>query len=719
MTGKKQNAKVPVLLQTSERESGACSLAMILAYYGKWVSLERARLACGVSRDGVDVKALIEGAHSFSLTGTEEEKTPEELFDAGEYPLLFTARNDKMAVLTKLDDKYAYVNNPETGRVRMTREEFDTFYTGTCVRFVPEADFERGGKKRGLPDYIKAGLNGNGLAFAMVSTTLVLASAAGVLLPVFSRVYTDNILSRDCPSWYNGFILLLAGVIAFQLAASVMNMVIRKRVTGKLAAQSNSAFMWHILRLPLNFFLQRQAGDLAGRQASNDTVATTMIGQLAPTVMNLFMLIFYLFVMIKYSVVLSAVGICTIALNLFLARMISNKRREITRIQLRNQGNLDATTVSGIDMIDTIKAAGAENGYFERWSGEEAAVIKEEVRFAKVNMFLGTLPELMQNLSAIVILLMGLWSIMNNHFTVGLLLAFQSYMTAFMNPVNHLITAGQGIMEMRSAIERIDDVMEFPAEITGNEDDNIDLSGIDKLPGDIEMKDVCFSFSKSGPLLIDHFNLSLKQGSRVALVGGSGSGKSTIAKLITGLYTPTSGEILYNGKTIDEIPRVQFKSSISMVDQDVILFHDTVENNIKLWDSTIEDYEMILAARDADIHTDIVSRNGGYKRVIEEGGRDMSGGQRQRIEIARVLAGEPSVIIMDEATSALDARTEYDVSNYIRERGITCVIVAHRLSTIRDCDEIIVLEHGKECENGTDDELMKKNGIYCKLITTE
>ena len=391
----------------------------------------------------------------------------------------------------------------------------------------------------------------------------------------------------------------------------------------------------------------------------------------------------------------------------------------MTATKSRDLANLRAATVTGIDMVQTIKATGSENGYFERWSGFHAATIRAKVHFMRRTMFLATLPFYLQEFSNYIVMFMGFWLIISGQLTAGLLLTFLQFMKAIAQPVNQLLEAGESLEIMGASVERIRDVMDYPEEEnTAAGTDAIDLEKARKLSGKVEMSHVTFGYSKYGDPLLEDFSLTLEPGKRVALVGASGSGKSTVAKMLTGLYQPWSGEIRFDGKQIGEIPGEIFRASVSMVDQDIVLFHDTISNNIKMWDNSIEDFEMVLAARDAGIHEQIESRKGGYRMMLQAGGTNLSGGERQRIEIARVLAADPSILILDEATSALDARTEHEISEYVRSRGITCVIVAHRLSTIRDCDEIIVLDRGHVTERGTHEELMSAGGYYQALIRT-
>ena len=719
MTNRKP-VKVPVILQMEALECGAASLAMILAYYKKWVPLEEVRVACGVSRDGSTALNIIKAAKEYGLDYKAWRYGVQALREKATFPAIIFWEMSHFVVLDGFKGDYAYINDPGEGRVRLSMEEFKRSYSGVCLCFEPGENFTPGGHPPRVSDFLKKGLDGRKKLIILVMITGALSMLAGALIPVISRVYTDYIISRNAPSWYEGFLLMFAGIIAFQLVASIINLYYVIKSTGKMAVTANASFMDHIFRMPMEFFSQRFAGDLAQRAVSNDIVAETLVGKFAPVLMNLILLVFYLVVMIQYSVPLTIVGVVTVGVNLVLAKIISNKRTEISRTQTRDQGKLNAATVSGIDMVETIKASGAETGFLERWSGFHASVIKTKVKFDSVNRFFGTLPSLVQQLSSIVIMLMAFYSIMQGHFTAGMFLAFMGCMSAFMAPVNDLIGAGQAIQEMRSYIERINDVMEYEEDSNAKEDYlPEELAGASKLSGRIEMKDVTFGYSRLGEPIIKNFSLTVEPGQRVAFVGSSGCGKSTIAKLLTGLCKPWSGEILYDGKPISEIPKPVFNGSVSMVDQDVVLFRDTIADNIRLWDKTIEDYEVILAARDAGIHEDILQRKGGYEYVLAENGHDLSGGQRQRIEIARALAGDPSILIMDEATSALDARTEYDISNFIHDRGITSIIIAHRLSTIRDCDEIVVLDQGEVVQRGTHKELASQEGLYKQLVTTQ
>ncbi|MDO4338248.1 MAG: NHLP family bacteriocin export ABC transporter peptidase/permease/ATPase subunit [Eubacteriales bacterium] len=721
-------ARVPVTIQLEALECGAASLTMILAYYEKYIPLEQARKDCGVSRDGSNARNILKAARSYGLEAKGYRYQPERLKEKGHFPCIIHWNFNHFVVLCGFKKKKAVINDPAKGTYSVSMEAFDKAFTGICLMFEPGEAFVPGGKPKSVWSFAKKKLRGTGAAFALVIITTVITSLIGIITPGFSYVFADRLLTGKNPEWFYPFIYGMALIAAIQIIVTWIQQVYMLKADGKVAVVSNSEYMWHVLRMPMEFFSQRMAGDILGRKTQNQSIANTLIQIFAPLVIKGGMMIFYLIVMLRYSVLLTAMGLLSIFIDLFVSHWISQKRINLTRVSSRDSGKLAGTTVAGIEMIETIKASGAENGFFKRWSGYQAGANAGQVKFAEMNAHLGLIPSILSVFTNTAVLMGSVWMCMSGEWTVGMITAFSGFLSAFMAPASELISSTQTFQEMRTDMERIEDVLEYPADVTYTEDthtkdtytEDTHTEGIyDKLRGRIELKNVTFGYSRLDKPLIENFSMTVEPGQRVAFVGASGCGKSTLAKLISGLYKPWSGEILFDGKPIGEINRSVFTGSLSVVDQDIIIFEDTIANNIRMWDTSIEDFEVILAARDAHIHDDIIQRDGGYGYRLTEGGKDLSGGQRQRLEIARVLAQDPTIIIMDEATSALDAKTEYDVVTSVHDRGITCVIVAHRLSTIRDCDEIIVLDRGKVAERGTHSELYAKGGVYTQLITNE
>ena len=712
--------RVPVIMQMEALECGAACLAMVLAYYGKWVPLEQVRADCGVSRDGSNARNMVRAARSYGLIAKGCRYEPDTLRRQGSFPCIIHWNFNHFVVLDGFKGDKALLNDPAKGSYAVSMETFDQSFTGICLLFEPGADFQPGGKPKSVFAFARKRLDGAGAAVAFMLLTTFITSLIGIIYSVFSHIFLDRLLTGENVGWLGGFTLALVLFGAVRLAVEWIRAVYSLRINGKLAIVGSTSFMWKVLHLPMAFFSQRMAGDIQQRQNANAAIAGSMVKVLAPLAIDAALMLFYLVVMFRYSVLLTLMGVASIVINLSLSRLIAKKRVNITRVQQRDEGKLAGATVAGIEMIETIKSSGAENGFFERWAGYQASVNTQKVRYEKLSQYLGALPSLVSSVTNSAVMMAGVWLTINGEFTAGMILAFQGFLTEFGEPAMTLVSAGQTIQEMRTDMERVEDVMQYPEDaVYGPETQLRDDVEYDKLSGSVVMRGVTFGYSRLAEPLIEDFDLTLKPGSRVARVGASGCGKSTIAKLIAGLYQPWSGEILFDGKPINEIDRSVFTGSLAVVDQDIILFEDTIANNIKMWDSSIEDFEMILAARDASLHEDIMQREGGYNCKLAEGGKDLSGGQRQRLEIARVLAQDPTIIILDEATSALDARTEYEVVRSINERGITCIVVAHRLSTIRDCDEIIVLDHGKVTERGTHEELYALGGAYTRLISNE
>ena len=717
MPVRKGIAKVPVIMQLEALECGAACLCMVLAYYNKWIPLERVREDCGVSRDGSNARSLLKAARHYGLEASGYRYETEQLLEHAVFPCIIHWEFKHFVVLTGFKNGKAYINDPGKGNYTVSMETFDESFTGICLQFVPSETFEPSGKPKSVLAFAKRRLKGSGTAVAFAILTGIIVTLMGALQPAFSRVFLDHLLGGRDQNWLKPFLLLLGGFDLVTIVVSALQAVYSLRINGKMATVGNAAYMWKVLKLPIAFFSQRMAGDIQGRQNANAAIANTFIGTFAPILLNTCMMVFYLVVMLRYSVELTMVGLISLGLNAICSTYISRQRINITRIAVREDARLGSATVVGIGMIETIKASGAESGYFKRWSGHQASVNIQRVRFLRLNQRLGSMLMFISSLTTNVVLFFGVWLAMRGKFTVGMIMAFQGFLTAFMNPAVSLISAGQTLQEMRTNMERVDDVMEYPDDEVFAE--STTAPGQTKLTGKIELKDVSFGYVPLTEPLIQHFNMSLEPGKSVAIVGASGCGKSTMAKLIAGLYQPWSGEILFDGKPMRQIPKNVFRSSVAVVDQDIILFEDTIANNIKMWDDSIEDFEMILAARDAQIHNDIMQRPGGYQHRLIEGGKDFSGGQRQRMEIARTLAQEPTVVILDEATSALDAKTEYEAVKAIANRGITCIVIAHRLSTIRSCDEIIVMDHGEIKDRGTHKELMANSEIYRALISSE
>lgn len=714
---KVKRAKVPTVLQMEAVECGAACLAMILAYYGKYVPLEEVRIACGVSRDGSKASNILKAARDYGLEAKGYRKEPESL-KAMEFPVIIHWNFNHFVVLEGFGQGHAYLNDPGAGPRSVPEDEFDQSFTGIVMAFEAGPNFEKNGGKPNITAALRKRLKGSEAALAYVVLVGLALVIPGLVIPVFSKIFVDDILLGGKDNWLGPLLLGMALTAVLRGALTRLQQYYLLKLETKIALSTSAQFLWHVLCLPVEFFTQRFAGDISLRVQSNDRVAQLLSGQLATNALNCIMIVFYLALMVQYSLILALTGVAAAAANILYLKYVSRRRVDLNSKLLQDQGKLNGAAISGLQIIETLKATGSESDFFAKWSGFQAKTLNSEQEMGVSTQFLAAIPTFMTTLTNAAVLVLGGFLIFRGDLTIGMLVAFQSLMASFLEPVNGLVSLGTRLQEMEGDMNRLDDVLRYPVDAQTKEDPTAGDSKdcCQRLEGYLNLRGLTFGYSRLEPPLIENFNLKLAPGARVALVGGSGSGKSTVAKLVSGMYRPWSGEILFDGKPVKSIPRAALTNSLALVDQDIFLFKGTVRENLTLWDKTVSEFDMVRAAKDACIHDEITSKAGGYDQMLDEGGGNFSGGQRQRLEIARALTGNPSILILDEATSALDPLTEKLVDEGIRRRGCTCLIVAHRLSTIRDCDEIIVMDRGRIVQRGTHEQLKDMEGHYSELI---
>ena len=706
--------KVPMVMQMEALECGAASLSMVLAYYGKWIPLEQVREVCGVSRDGSSAKSLIMAARNYGLEAHGYRVTPEAL--EGMQPAIIHWNFNHFVVFRGFRNGKAYLNDPAAGPVEVKTDDFRRSFTGIALEFKPTEEFQPEGSPISILSYVRKYLSGAKEAFWLTLLFCLLAAFVAISVPLFTNIFFDEILSGRNRDWGRVFIMAMTTVALFSFVLELLKDKYSKRIAGSLAMKGNINYIQHLLQLPMSFFSMRYVGDLQQRQHLNESITKSLVDVLAPQLINIALLVLYLILMFSYSVTLSLVGIIAALFNLALIQWFAQKRVNLIRTMEQSEGKYFSTTVSCIDNMESIKAAGAETGFFAYWSGLWAQKFNRANDADDLEIRMGVIPVFISGVIDATVLILGAVFILKGELTIGMLMAFQGFMASFITPVSEVVGASQKIIEMRSQMERVDDVMKYPVEHRGSESTEIPQG---KLGGEVELRHVTFGYSSMQPPLIEDFSLHIEPGHSVAFVGSSGCGKSTIAKLVTGLFKPWSGEVLFDGRPIESISSEELTNSVAAIDQNIVLFDDTVAQNIRMWDQSIEEFTLMMACNDAQIRADIVSRPEGFATRLVKGGQNFSGGQRQRMEIATALAKEPVVLILDEATSALDPKTEDEVMQAVRMMGPTMIIVAHRLSTIRDCDEIIVLDQGHIVQRGTHEELMAQEGMYRELMNSE
>ncbi|HEX8212561.1 MAG TPA: NHLP family bacteriocin export ABC transporter peptidase/permease/ATPase subunit [Longimicrobium sp.] len=715
--GSGKRVRVATVLQMEAVECGAASLAMILAHFGRYVPLEELRVACGISRDGSKASYLLQAARGYGLVARGYKKEPGEL-RAMRMPMVLHWNLNHFVVLEGFGKGVVHLNDPAAGSTTVTDEEFNSSFTGVALAFEPGPGFQRGGRRHTMAGALVPRMRGTSAGLLFVVLTGLALVIPGLVVPTFSRVFVDSVIVRSLYGWVTPLLMLMAATALVQAFLVWLQEHYLLRLETKVALKTSGQFVWHVLRLPYSFFSQRFAGDLATRVAINDRVARLLSTEMATTMLDIFLIAFYAVLMVQYDVLLTAIGVGTAVLNLAALQYMSRRRVDLNQRLLQERSRLMGVSMGGLQSIETLKATGSESEFFSRWSGQMSKLLVSGQDMALTTYTLACIPVFLASLNTALILGVGGLRVIEGELSIGLLIAFQALALAFITPVNRMVGMGSALQEVKGSLMRLDDVLDSPPDPLVVVDAPR-ASGGTKLSGRVEIRNLTFGYNRREQPLVRGFSLTLEPGSRVALVGKSGSGKSTVGKLVSGLFEPWEGEILFDGRTRAEIPRGILTSSLAVVDQEVFLFEGTVRQNLALWDDTLSEVDLAQAARDACIHEIIAARPHGYASPMEEGGRNFSGGQRQRLEIARALAINPTLLVLDEATSALDATTEAQIDDNLRRRGCSCLIVAHRLSTIRDCDEIIVMHQGEIAQRGTHAQLAAVPGLYQDLIAQE
>ena len=709
--------KTPTVLQMEAVECGAAALSIILGYYGKFVPLEELRLVCGVSRDGSKASNIVKAARSYGLAASGFKKEPADL-RSGTLPIIVFWNFNHFVVVEGFSSNHVYLNDPASGHRIVSTDEFDKSFTGVVLTFAPTQDFTPDGD---APSLIKS-LQKRFVNSNREITFLVIAGLALVIpsmvIPIFTSIFIDDYLVGGMKSWLGPILLGMAITALFRGILTWLKKHYLLRLKTKIALASSGKFYWHILRLPVVFYTQRSPGEISSRVGINERVAQILSVDIADAILNVFTAVFFCILMFFYDVELTFFSIAIVSINVWVLRQISEKRKSLNQKLTMDGAKLMGVSMNGILVMETIKSSGMESDFFAKWAGFQTKFVNSSQEMVLSSLTISILPMLLTALSTALVLGLGGLHVMNGQLTIGMLVAFQSLVASFIQPVNSLVSLGSKIQEVQGDMNRLDDVMRYPPE---QEHANPKAhTAKAKLEGAVELRRVTFGYNQTTPPILENFNLSIHPGQRIALVGPSGCGKTTVAKLLMSIYEPWQGEILFDGSLRKHCNREELNNSLSAVDQDIAFFKGTVRENLTLWDNTIPDATIIAAAKDACIHETIASRKGGYDSMIEESGNNLSGGERQRMEIARALVTNPRILVLDEATSALDPNTEKMVDDNLRRRGCTCVIIAHRLSTIRDCDEIIVMDKGQVVARGSHETLMTHpDNLYRKLVAGE
>ena len=715
----KRRVTTPILLQMHATECGAACLGSVLAYFGRWVPLTELRERCEVNRDGSSAASIVRASRHYglecrglSLRADQLKKLP--------LPLIVFWQFSHFVVLEGFDSRFFHLNDPATGRRRLSVEEFNNGYSGIALRFKPGADFKPGGDQPGLFEQLRTLLAGSWSVLTGTFACALMLTLLALVVPASLGVFVDDVLEDHGP--WGGLVLALLGGGVLVYILSLLKHRFLQRLAVRISVIGHDRGVSRLLRLPVEFFAHRLVGDLTDRVSSIDRIAKNLTDRYLVLVIDMTMSAVLLVAMFVYDVVLTLIVLLLALLHGMLAHFLNSLRAVRSQAMRREQGLLIGVGMQMLGHAENLRMTGADDQFFSRWSGQQARELRARQLCSELGHVSTALPGLIAALRSAAILGSGASMVIAGEMTLGTLVGFYILSEMFLAPIGRFLELTDQRQALETDLQRLEDISRTAEDPIfsrrSSESGSIPtFNGRLRLAGRLELRDVTFGYNRGRPPLIKDFNLVLEPGQRVAVVGPSGSGKSTLARLVSGIYRPWSGEILFDGHPRDEIPEEVLRRSISMVDQDVVIFSASLRDNIALWNPAVPDEVIVAAARDASIHEEILLRPLGYSTLAEEGGANFSGGQRQRLEIARALVSNPTVLVLDEATSALDAATEEYVDDALRRRGVTCLIVAHRLSTVRDCDEIIVLEGGVEVQRGTHDELIAdRDGTYFRLV---
>ena len=714
-----QRITTPILLQMHATECGAACLGSVLGYFGRWVPLTELREKCEVSRDGSSAASILRASRHYGLECRGLSVRAHQL-KMLPLPLILFWQFSHFVVLEGFDDRYFYLNDPATGRRRLSVEEFNKGYSSIALKFKRGDDFKPGGDRPSLFGQLGTLLAGSWSVLTGVIASALMLTLLALVVPVSLGVFVDDVLLSRGP--WGGLVAALIGGGTLVYVLSLLKHRFLKRLAVRVSVIGYNRGLSKLLRLPVEFFEHRLVGDLTDRVSSIDRIAKNLTEQFLVLLVDMAMSAVLLIAMLAYDVPLTLVVLLLAFLHGALAHFLNSFREVRSQAMRREQGLLIGFGMQMLSHADNLRMTGSDDRFFSRWSGQQARELRARQFYSELGSVNSALPGLIGLFRSAAILGIGGSLVMAGDMSLGTLAGFYILAEMFLAPVGRFLDFADKRQALETDLQRLQDISRAAEDPVFSrrspESQSIPtFNGRLQLAGRLELRDVTFGYNKSRPPLIKDFNLAIKPGQRVAVVGPSGSGKSTLARLASGICQPWSGDILLDDHPRDEIPEEVLRRSISMVDQDAVLFSASLRDNITLWNPAVPDEAIIAATRDACIHEEILLRPQGYATLVEEGGTNFSGGQRQRLEIARALVGNPTVLILDEATSALDAATEEYVDDALRRRGVTCLIVAHRLSTVRDCDEIIVLDAGVEVQRGTHEELVAdREGTYYKLV---